>query len=395
MRICMVTPHLPPEQAANALLPVVLAGELARAGVAVSFVAHPPERLDRSRSAANQAPVASGPATGVSAPVYVPRRGRGPLARSRAGALVAAARMARRIRASVRDADLVHLHSNGLVIEVAGVLARRLRVPSIVTLYGTDVWHHDPVRHRRFAEVVRGAAHRVFYSRALFDYGRARGLGAEPASVIYAPVPGVFRAASEAERRELRAELGVGDGPLLVTVKRLHPVGGHEDLVRALPAIARARPGVSLVLVGDGVLRASLEQLARELGVGKRVRFAGAVPNEVVWRYVAAADLFVLPSRLESWGTVMLEALASGTRVVATDTAGAQEVHSFFPADVALCPRENPAALASAVLAALETPRRASAEAAQVVRDRFSPAACAARYQAVYEDVVARRSAFT
>jgi len=367
----MVTPHLPPEQAANALLPPVLAGELAAAGVASTFVSHPPAGVP-----------------GLEAVTLVPRRGRGWFARTKAGAAVAAARIAVGARPAIAGADLVHLHGNGLLIEVAGRLAVRHGVPYVITLYGTDVWHHDARGHRRFAAVVRAAAHRVFYSRALLEFARPLGLADEPASVIYAPVAPGFRAVAGEDRDGLRRRLGAGPGPVLVTVKRLHPVAGHEDLLRALPGVAQAVPGVSLWLVGDGPLRASLEVLARDLGVAARVRFLGALPNESLPQYLAAADCFVLPSRLESWGTVMLEALACGTPVVATGTAGGQEVRSYFPGDVSLCEKENPESLAAAVLAALVSPRRTSDATTEVLRARFSPAACAAQYRAVYEDAL-------
>ncbi len=58
-----------------------------------------------------------------------------------------------------------------------------------------------------------------------------------------------------------------------------------------------------------------------------------------IWKYYAAADLFVLPSEVESWGTVMLESMACGTRVVTTDTVGGLEVRENFPDDVIVVPR--------------------------------------------------------
>jgi glycosyltransferase involved in cell wall biosynthesis len=275
---------------------------------------------------------------------------------------------------------------------VAGRLAARRDRPRVITLYGTDVWHHDAARHRRFAAVVRGAAHRVFYSRALLEFARPLGLADEPASVIYAPVAPGFRSVSAEERDGLRQQLGAGAGPMLVTVKRLHPVAGHEDLLRALPEVARGFPNVSLWLAGDGPLRLSLEALARELDVASRVRFLGALPNDALWRCLAAADCFVLPSRLESWGTVMLEALACGTPVVATDTAGGEEVRSYFPDDVELCEKENPGSLAAAVVSALRTSRRTSQATKELLEARFSPAACAATYRKVYDDALRVRS---
>ena len=89
-----------------------------------------------------------------------------------------------------------------------------------------------------------------------------------------------------------------------------------------------------LWLAGDGDLRPTLESMCRDLGIAAHVRFLGRLGNETIWKYYAAADLFVLPSEVESWGTVMLESMACGTRVVTTDTVGGLEVRENFPDEV-------------------------------------------------------------
>ena len=374
LRVTMVSPHLPPEQGANAILPALLAPALASNGVATRFVAHPPRQ---------------GGTVGRSLRVdYVPRRGRRWLDRSVIGAALAGARIAGGAAGAIRGSELVHLHSNGLIVEVSDRLASLYEKPSIITLYGTDIWDHDPRRHARFAGVVRRAACRVFYSRLLLEYARARNLAPEPSVVIYAPVPPLFRSPAASERSALRQELGLNGGLVLLTVKRLHPVAGHEDLLRAMPSILNASPDTQLLLVGEGELRGSLERLAQEMGVARHVRFLGSVPNDELWRYYAGADLFVLPSRLESWGTVMLESLACGTPVVATETAGGCEVRQHFSDDVRLVECERPESLAEAVSAELRASRRSSDATRRKLAMDFSVAACARQYLEVYLSAV-------
>jgi glycosyltransferase involved in cell wall biosynthesis len=368
MRVCMISPHLPPEQAANALLPRQLGDELSTHGVIASYVTHPPAE---TRNA--QADV-----------VYVPRRGRGRFNRSAPGALVAGGRMAMGAQDVVRASDLVHLHGNGFIVEVGQFLARRYGKPYVITLYGTDVWHHDQARHARFARAVRGAAERVFYSQGLLDFAGPLGLASSPSRVIYAPVPPTFRALEPPHRNALRRDFGVGDAPLLLTVKRLHGVAGHDVLLQALPRILREHPDARSWIIGEGDLRPALETQAQALGIAESVRFLGLLDNTTLWRYYAAADLFVLPSRLESWGTVMLEALACGTPVVASETAGALEVHGHFPEDVMVTEKENPEALAEAVCVALRSRRRALDATRERLRTGFSVSACAAAYLDVY-----------
>jgi glycosyltransferase involved in cell wall biosynthesis len=376
MRVCMISPHLPPEQSANALLPVMVGNELTSHGVDTSYVAHRPIGQPRPPS--------------IDHVVYVPRRGRGRLSRTLGGAVIAGGRMALGARRSISGSDLVHLHSNGLIIEVGWVLAKRYRKPHVITLYGTDIWHHDPARHERFGRVVRDAVCRVFYSQGLLDFASNLGLAPDPSMVIYAPVPSTFRPVKPDRREALRWDLGVGDAPLLLTVKRLHPVGGHEDLLRAVPAILREFPDAQLCFAGDGGLRPVLEALAIDLGIASHVRFLGRVDNDVLWRWYAAADVFVLPSRLESWGTVMLEALACGTPVVATATAGAREVQSHFPTDVALVEIGKADAIAAAVNRRLLDARRTEPATLSALRERFSPQRCAAEYLGVYETILGR-----
>jgi glycosyltransferase involved in cell wall biosynthesis len=369
----MVSPHLPPEQAAVALLPVMLGDTLSASGVTTSYVSHP----------SNAGAIAHGRDV-----TYVARRGRDGVSRSKLGAVAAGSRMIVRAKSAIAASDLVHLHSNGLLIEVGAWLARRFGKPYIVTLYGTDVSAHEPSRNARYGRVVRDASARVFYSRGLLAQASRFGLAPDPSSVIYAPVSGDFRVAHEDARGALRRELGAGVGPVLLTVKHLRPVCGHETLLSAMPEIVRAHPNVMLWLAGDGDLRPTLELMARDLGVASHVRFLGRVANDSLWKYYAAADLFVLPSDVESWGTVMLEAMACGTPVVTTDTVGGLEVRENFPDDVRVVPRAAPEQLAVGVSEALVQPRRVSpATLAHVKRD-FTVDACAAKYLAVYERVL-------
>jgi glycosyltransferase involved in cell wall biosynthesis len=370
MRVCMISPHLPPEQSANALLPAMLGDALASHGVFAKYVSHPPSDGAASEREAQV--------------TYVPRRARGTFSRSRVGAVIAGTRMALGASGSVRSSDLIHLHSNGFIIEIGGWLARGYRKPFVVTLYGTDISHYDPTRDKRFGGVVRAAASRVFYSRGLLEHARHLGLAPEPSKVIYAPVGSAFVPTDEQARRALRRELGIGDEPVLLTVKRLHPVAGHETLLRAMPAILGNYPQTRLWIAGEGELRSQLERRTQELGIQSHVRFLGRLQNASLRRYYAAADLFVLPSQVESWGTVMLEALACGTPVVTTDTIGGVEVGDNFPDDVQVVRKAMPEDLASAVCVALRERRRTTADACDRIRASFGMESCARQYLDVY-----------
>jgi glycosyltransferase involved in cell wall biosynthesis len=376
MRVCMVTPHLPPEQAAVALLPVMLGDTLSASDVTTSYVSHPSD--------------AGGTARGRDV-TYLARRGRDPVSRSMLGAVMAGARMIAGARSAIARSDLVHLHSNGLLIEAAAWLAKRFGKPYVTTLYGTDVSAYDQTRNARYGNVVREASARVFYSRGLLDRATQLDLAPDPSSVIYAPVSSDFHDVDEHTRAALRRELGADNRAVLLTVKHLRPVGGHDTLLNAMPEILQSHPDAMLWLAGDGDLRPTLEATCRNLGITPHVRFLGRLGNDALWKYYAAADLFVLPSHVESWGTVMLESMACGTPVVATDTVGGVEVRENFPDDVTLVPRADAERLARAVSRSLTPSRRVSpATLLRVTRD-FTVGACAAQYLEVYRRALSSR----
>jgi glycosyltransferase involved in cell wall biosynthesis len=162
MHILHVTAHLPPDQAANALLPWQL-GQWARsAGDSVEYLAHPPRA-----SGGGPPPALAGDVT------WIPRRTRGMLDRTlRVGALTGGLRIRRALAAALDRADLVHVHSNGLLPELAVLLARRAGKPVVLTLYGTEIWHYEPRgRFDLFTRAYHAASAVTFYSARLM--GRA------------------------------------------------------------------------------------------------------------------------------------------------------------------------------------------------------------------------------
>jgi glycosyltransferase involved in cell wall biosynthesis len=376
MHILHVTPHLPPDQAANALLPWQLGLWARDAGDTVEYVAHPPR-------AGGSAPLA-GP------PTWVPRRSGGVMDRALlVGPLLAASAFRRALAPAIDRADIVHVHSNGLLAEVAVLLARAKNTPVVLTLYGTEIWHYEPKRFGPdlFTRAYHAASYVTFYSDRLMARAHALGLGRRDSSVVYPPVSADFAwHDDEAQARE-RAALGITNRHLLLNVKRLHPLAGQRYLIEAMNEIVREHPDARLVVCGTGSLLDELKSIARSSGVERHVTFAGLVDNAVVARYCAAADLFVLPSILEALPTVAVEALASGTPVVSSDNPGGLELNDVFGPDVAIVPREQPMALAGAITHFLRHKRRTLTGTASTLEREFRPAAVAARYRSIYDDV--------
>ncbi len=387
MRICHVTSHLPPDQAANALLPAHLGAWARQAGDEPSYVAHRPRALAGASPddlAAHERALA-GPVAWVP-----PKPEYGVLARALRIDTVAAVGRIRRIAGPMLDAaDIVHVHSNGLLPETCAWLASRRGTPAVLTLYGTEIWHYARKPFvDLFTRAYRSAARVTFYSRGLLDRALEFGLARDGLSVVYPPVADYFHRRPENERLAARAALGILDRNVLLNVKRLHPLAGQRHLVDAMPAVLRAHPDTRLVFCGTGPLRDELGGRARALGIADRVTFAGLVDNQRVADYYAAADLFVLPSLLEACPTVAVEALASGTPVVSSDNPGGVELAALFGDNVAVVPRENASALAEALVAFLHVKRRTSREADDVIDREFRPPVVAARFSALYRSLI-------
>jgi glycosyltransferase involved in cell wall biosynthesis len=379
MRICHVSPHLPPDQAANALHPAELGAWAKGRGDHVAFVAHKPAqgRLDT-----HELP---GPV------IWVPRR---PSIRPMARYLpLETWRTARVISAALneaaRDAELLHLHSNGLIIEVAASWAKRRKRPYVLTLYGTEIWHY----RRRwpidlFARAYRGAAAVTFYSKRLLDKARALGLDRPDLVTIHPSVSEAFGGRDGATREAWRASLGIREPIVVLNVKRLHELAGQKFLIDAFARIARDRNDVRLVICGTGPLRQALERQAQDAGVAGKVTFAGLVPNEDIAMYNAVATVFVLPSLLEALPTVAVEALASGTPVISADHPGGLELRELFGDDVVVVPKGSVDQLTVALREAIDEPRRTATRTAQLVDRLFRPAAMHAAYDRVYAKAI-------
>ncbi|TAK61790.1 MAG: glycosyltransferase family 1 protein [Dehalococcoidia bacterium] len=129
------------------------------------------------------------------------------------------------------------------------------------------------------------------------------------------------------ERSAARRELQLPDDAfVMLTASRL---AAWKRVDRAIRAMARVRswvPGALLLVVGDGEERARLEQLAHEAGVSSSVRFAGAVPQREVMRYMHAADVFLAVADLSNVGNPLLEAMACGMCVVAVDAGDTRDL---------------------------------------------------------------------
>jgi teichuronic acid biosynthesis glycosyltransferase TuaC len=176
-------------------------------------------------------------------------------------------------------------------------------------------------------------------------------LGASSSRVDVVP-NGIDRARFRPQdRAAARHALGLPiDGVIVLYIGNIERHKGSLDLVRAFAVLAQWRKNASLLMVGDGAAKTDCQKLAIELGVD--VSFVGARPHDEIPQWIAACDVFALPSWNEGTPNVVLEALACGRRVVATAVGGTPDVITSETLGILVPPRD-PQALAIAIERAL------------------------------------------
>lgn len=256
-----------------------------------------------------------------------------------------------------RRADIVY--STGMVGRTS--LAVTLTGTPLVLKITSDPAYERSLRYRLHARSLEEFQHarglRIAALRAMRDFALARaerivcpsaalrelalGWGVDAARIEVLPNP--VQAPVLDDRDELRRRHGL-EGPTLVFAGRLAP---QKSLEVTLEAVRRLQ-GVQLVLAGDGPEAERLRRLAHDLGLDGRVRFLGAQPRDTVLELLRAGDVAVLSSSWENFPHMVVEALAVGTPVIATDTGGVGEILTDGRNGL-LVPKQDPEALAATI----------------------------------------------
>jgi L-malate glycosyltransferase len=222
--------------------------------------------------------------------------------------------------------DLLHVHY-AIPHSVSALLARSMaaprRLPFITTLHGTDITlvgsNRSYLPITRFSieqsDGVTSISHYLL-KETLKDFDIKRPIEVIPNFVncdLYTRI----------DAKELRAQWAPGGEPILMHLSNFRPVKRLPDVVEIF-ALVRAKMPAKLVLIGDGPDRGAAEFLVRKHCLQRDVFFLGKQDN--VYEKLSAADLFLLPSQLESFGLAALEAMACEVPVIATKVGGVPEV---------------------------------------------------------------------
>jgi len=306
----------------------------------------------------------------------------------------------RRLAALLREGAFDLLHAHG---QKAGVLARlaarRAGVPALYTphslIYRTQLLRPRPSARARFVlsrQLERALGRGTAAIVAVAEEERAAVIedGLAPPERVHAIVNGVACEVDAAPHPQLTAFRG--DGPLLGFVAGLRPQKGLPTLLEALELLAARGAAPRFAIVGNGPMRAEVEERVRGGPLAASTLVAPFAASSE--SYLAALDVYVLPSYWEGLPIAALEAMAMGVPVLATAVNGTPEAVLDGETGL-LVPSHDPVALADrmAELAAdAELRRRLGQRGRQVVAERFTVEAMVDRTLALYGEVVSAGS---
>ena len=284
--------------------------------------------------------------------------------------------------------DLVHAHMVYPDGAVAHRLSRRYGVPFVLTEHApwSEAWFASAAVRREALAAGRAAASVLAVSTSVKETITSYGIESSKVEVVPVGVDPERFPLEESERREPRQILYVG---------WLNYNKGIDDLLHAVDRIRRGGERIRLLLVGSAAYRKTrleeeaLRRLADSLGLEDTVVFLGRQTQDEVARLMRESALLVLPSRAESFGAVLVEALASGTPVVATRSGGPEDIVQDGVG--LLVPPRDPAKLAEAILEVLA--RRGSFEPERLRRyalARFSWERVVDATESAYRSALAR-----
>ncbi len=288
--------------------------------------------------------------------------------------------------------DLLHVHY-AIPHSVSAMLARAMaaprRLPFITTLHGTDITLVGT--NREYLPITRFSIEQSDGVTAISQYLRTQTVKVfniqRPIEVIPDFVNcDVYKRSEDAS---FRARFAPSGEPIFMHLSNFRPVKRPVDTVEIF-ALVRAKMPAKLVMIGDGPDRATAEYLAHEKGLREDVHFLGK--QDAVHEKLASADLFLLPSQLESFGLAALEAMACEVPVIATNVGGVPEVvengvdgYLVEPGDVAQAARH-----AIEILSRADRGREMGRRARAHAKEKFSAKDVVPLYERYYASVIAQ-----
>ena len=275
--------------------------------------------------------------------------------------------------------DVVHTHSSKAGV-IGRLAAKAAKVPCIVhTVHGQAFHEYEkPWKNFIYKLSERIAAYpsdRIYaVAQAMIDQCiKARIAPAEKYQVVYSGMD--IEAFLNAQRSDaLRQKLNIpSDAKVIVTLARLFELKGYDDVLKGFPMVLQAIPNAHLLIIGDGVLRESLEAEAAEKGFADKVHFAGLISPDKVPEYLILGDILWHLSLREGLPRSVVQALACGIPACGYQLDGTPEVIHHNITGICV-PARDIEAIVQGTIELLQNPekaRQAGAAGRELVRERF------------------------
>ena len=373
MRVAMVCDEFPPDIGGASTYAAELSAALARLGAEPVVITHAhPDRVVRGAEGVEVKQIKG---------FVLPALGR-----------AFSLRLARQLHLHIKHGkfDVIHgldTYSSMALLSVYSACKRK--IPSVLTCHSVikpkGGWQ---IPYQLLVLTMRRAGRIIAVSSAARDFCCFLGIPAGKVEVIPNGVDmTTFNEAVDGS--SMRARLGVKEEPLIVAAIRLVKRKGPGHLIAAFSKVLKDIPNAKLAIAGWGPEAANLKIKIDELGIAGSVHMLGAIQREEVAELMAAADVFVLPSLVESFGMVLLEAMAVGTPVVCTRTQGAADIIEGGVNGVTVPPADDDA-LAEAIVRVSnnrELAKRLRTNGLKTVKEKFSWERTAKLTLASYERV--------
>ncbi len=289
--------------------------------------------------------------------------------------------------------DIVHAHHFGSGY-AASLLKKYEGTPYVLTVHlvpsASSLANPIPVYRLMYKKALEGASTVISVSKYVKEHIK-KDFGVDSVVIPLSVDANKFH--PYPDKSVLKRRMGLPDGPVVCMVSSIEDRRKRADmLIKAMPAILKRANGVTLVLAGKAgpAMTSYLSGLAAELGVKERVVITGRIDDTAVRNYLALADAFVLPSKEEAGGLVVLEAMSSAAPVVCSDSGGITE-YIRHGHNGLLFDHNSVGDLADKVVSVLQD-ERAAAElgrnARSTVISRYSWDAAVREYTAVYGNAV-------
>lgn len=296
--------------------------------------------------------------------------------------------------------DIIHAQHPFLLGVTGAKLAKAQKIPLVFTYHTRyeQYVHYVPIKisqqwisrfvENAVASYLKQCDAIIVPSASILDVVKAQG-GGSRLHLIPNAIP--LEPFMNADGNEIIKKYSLEDKRIAIFVGRLAPEKNLDFLLRATAHLISNLPDFQLLLVGDGPHRSALENLTRELRLERHVIFTGMVNPSFVPSYLAASQLFVMPSTSEVNPLALLEAMASGVPIVGINAPGAQDV--VISGQNGILTNDNEIEFSQAIQTLLLNPlqQEKMGKQAKLKAEEFSAAAQAKKLEALYSRLTIQR----